>query len=150
MAYNGLTHSLASASTNVAKALLWLLIKYFPRSHKLHKLFYRSTVKVSYSCISNISKFTKGHNKKVTSKSRNQRPKFNCKRKAEFLMEWKCQVDDVVYKCDVQDHCRKKCILDLQRQNRRAVSITTIHHLNRRDIPIRQQFQVTCGTWKVF
>ena len=43
-------------------------------------------------------------------------------------------------------YCRKKCILDLQRENGTAVSITTGYYLNTRDIPIRQHFQVTCDT----
>ena len=30
------------------------------------------------------------------------------------------------------------------------ISITTSSHLNTRDIPIRQHFEVTCDTWKVF
>ena len=42
----------------------------------------------------------RGH-KKVTSKPRDQRPKCNCRKKAECPEEGKCQVDDVVYKCDV-------------------------------------------------
>ena len=61
-------------------------------------------------------------------------------------MEGNCPVNDVVDKCDVQDHCRKKCILNLQRENGRAVSITTSYQLNTRDILIRQHFQATCGT----
>ena len=61
-------------------------------------------------------------------------------------MEGNCLVNDVVYKCDVTRPLPKKCILDLQRENRRAVSITTSYHLNTRDIPIRQHFQVTCDT----
>ena len=32
----------------------------------------------------------------------------------------------------------------------KLVAITTSYHLNTRYIPIRQHFQVTCGTWKVF
>ena len=39
-----------SVSTNVAKTFLQLVTKHFPRSHKLHKIFNRNTVKVSYSC----------------------------------------------------------------------------------------------------
>ena len=55
-------------------------------------------------------------------------------------MEGNCQVNDAVYKCDVTRSLPKKSILDLQRENGRAVSITT------RDIPIRQYFQIICGT----
>ena len=53
-------------STNVAKAFLKLVTKHFPKSHKLHKLFNRNTVKVSYSCMNNMSKVIKRHNKKST------------------------------------------------------------------------------------
>ena len=63
-------------------------------------------------------------------------------KKKQCPMEGSCQVNDVVYKCDAT---RKTCILDLQRENGRAVSITTSYHLNTRDIPIRQYLQVACG-----
>ena len=53
-----------SVSTNVAKTFLQLVTKHFPRSHKLHKIFNRNTVKVSYSCMNNMSNIIKGHNKK--------------------------------------------------------------------------------------
>ena len=45
-----------SISTNVAKTFLQLVTKHFLRSQKLHKIFNRNTVKVSYSCINNMSK----------------------------------------------------------------------------------------------
>ena len=44
-----------SFSTNVAKTFLQLVTKHFPRTHKLQKIFNRNTVKVSYSCMNNIS-----------------------------------------------------------------------------------------------
>lgn len=46
--------------------------------------------------------------------------------------------------------CRKWCILDLQRKNGRAAPITASYQLNTRDIQLRQHFQVTFGTWKLF
>ena len=96
-------------STNVSKTFLQLLTKNFPRSRKLHKILNRNTVKVS--CMNNMSKIIKGHNKKVTSKPHYQTLKYNC---------------------------RKKCILGWQKENRRAVSINTSYHFNIRDILIRQ------------
>ena len=47
-----------SVSTNVATALV---IKHFPTSHKLHKMFNLNTDKVSCSCINNMSKIIKEH-----------------------------------------------------------------------------------------
>ena len=90
----------------------------------------------------------RGH-KKVTSKPRDQRPKCNCRKKAECPEEGKCPVDDVVYKCDVTRPFLKEVYLNLQRENRgrmEAVSLTRSYNLNTKDIPIRQHFQVTFGT----
>ena len=76
-----------SVSTNVAKIFLQLLTKHFPKSHKLHKIFSHNTAKVSCNCINNISNIIKGHNKKVTSKLRGQRPKCNYRKKQN--VQWK-------------------------------------------------------------
>ena len=70
-------------SSNVAIAFLQLVTKHFPRSHKLHKGFNHRTVKVSYSCMKNMSKIIKGNNKKVTSKPRDQTPKRSCSKKKD-------------------------------------------------------------------
>ena len=56
-------------------------------------------------------------------------------------MEWNCQVNDVVYRCDVAWPLPKKG---------RTVSLTTSHDLNTRDIPLRQHIQSTYGNWKLF
>ena len=73
----------------------------------------------------------------ITLKPGHQRLKHYCRKKAEYPLEGNCQVNDVVYKCDVTRPFPKKCILDLQRANGRAVSITIIYNLNTRDISIR-------------
>ena len=49
-----------------------------------------------------MSKIIKRHYKKVTSKPRDQRPKCNCRKNAECLLEDSNQVNDVVYKYDVK------------------------------------------------
>ena len=38
---------------------------HFPKTNKLHKIFNKNTVKISYSCMSNISSFISGHNKNL-------------------------------------------------------------------------------------
>ena len=103
-----------SVSTNVAKTFLQSVTKHFLRSHKLHKIFNRNTVKVSYSCMNNMPKIITGHNKKVISKPRDQGPKCNCRKKAECPMKGKCLVNDVVYKCDVTRPLPKKVYLGLK------------------------------------
>ena len=63
--------------------------------------------------MNNMSKIIKGHNQKVTSKPHNQRPKCNHRKKAECPMEGNCQVNDVVYKCDVTRPLLKQVYLEL-------------------------------------
>ena len=75
-----------------------MVTKHLPRRHKLHKIFNYNTLKVSYSCRNNMSKTIEGHNKKVTSKPCDQRPKCNCRKKQN--VQWKeTQVNNVLYKC---------------------------------------------------
>ena len=76
----------------------------------------------------------------MTSKPRDQTPKCNCRKKVECPIDGNCQVNDVVYKCDITRPLPKKYILDLQRENGWASSITINYQLNTRDIPVRQQF----------
>ena len=52
-----------NVKTNVAKMFLQLIDTHFPPANKLHKIFNRNTVKVSYNCTSQL---IKRHNKKVT------------------------------------------------------------------------------------
>ena len=102
-----------SFSTNVAKTFLQLVTKHFPKSHKLYKILNRNTVKISYSCMNNMSKIIKEHNKKVTSKLRDQGPKCNCRKKVECPMEGKFQFNNVVYKYVVTRQLPKKVYLGL-------------------------------------
>ena len=97
-----------SVSTNVAKAFFQMVTKHFPGSHKLHKIFHRNTVQVSYNCMNNMSKIIKGHHKKVISKPSEQQPKCNWRKKLGCPMKGNCQVNDVVYKCDVTRPLPKK------------------------------------------
>ena len=51
-----------NVATKVGHYFLKLLDKHFPRHHKLHKIFNRNTVKVSYSCTKNIKSIINYHN----------------------------------------------------------------------------------------
>ena len=53
-------------------------------------------------------------------------------------MEGNCQNNDIDYTCDLTKPLPKKRVLNLQRDNGRAVSITTSHYLNTRNLPMRQ------------
>ena len=61
----------------------------------------------------NMSKIIKGHNKKVTSKPHDLRPKCYCRKKAECPMERNCLLNDVVYKYEVTIPLPKKVNLGI-------------------------------------
>ena len=54
-----------NAKINIGKILLSLLKKHFPKKNKLHKIFNKNNIKISYSCMSNISSIIAGHNKSL-------------------------------------------------------------------------------------
>ena len=54
-----------SLKTNIGKYFFRLLNKHFPPGHKLHNIFNKNTLKLSYSCMPNRKAKTDGHNKKM-------------------------------------------------------------------------------------
>ena len=51
-----------NVQTNVAKSSLQLIDKHFPKSNKLHKVFNRNNLEVSYSYTTNTANIVKNHN----------------------------------------------------------------------------------------
>ena len=86
-------------STNIAKRFLNLLDQYFPKQHRLHKIFIRNNVKVSYSCTKNMSSFISSHHKKLLNSHTGNIKPCNCRTKDECPLNGKCQVQEIVYKC---------------------------------------------------
>ncbi|KAK3722560.1 hypothetical protein QZH41_007011 [Actinostola sp. cb2023] len=52
-----------NVKTNVGKEFLRIIDKCFPPSNRLHKIFSRNTVKISYSCMPNVARIIDGDNK---------------------------------------------------------------------------------------
>ena len=90
-----------NVSTNAAKRFLNLIDQHFPKSNKLHAIFNRNTVKVSYSCTQNMSSMIKSYNKKVIYKDVKELKSCNCRVKSECPLNGQCQVTDIIYKCTV-------------------------------------------------
>ena len=90
-----------NVSTNVAKRFLNLIDEHFPKSNKLHAIFSRNTVKVSYSCTQNMSSMIKSHNKKVINKDVKELKSCNCRVKSKCPLNGQCQITDIIYKCTV-------------------------------------------------
>ena len=54
-----------SVKTNIGRIFIKLVSKHFPLNHKFVKIFNKNTIKLSYSCMSNIKSEINGHNRKV-------------------------------------------------------------------------------------
>ena len=92
-----------NVKTNVAHNFLRLIDKHFPKTSRLHKIFNRNTVKVSYSCMNNVKNSISNHNHRVLEK-RNEpssERNCNCRVKEECPLSGKCLSESVVYKAEI-------------------------------------------------
>ena len=130
-------------STNVAKIFLNLIEKHFPCSSKLHKVFNKSIVKVSYSCTQNMSQVIKGHNKKIFSKETQD---CNCRVKTDCPLNRGCRKESVIYKCTGKTCDSKKVYLGLTDESLKKRGIMTMSTLLKTSfMPTVLLFQVMYG-----
>ena len=88
-----------AVSTNIGKRFLQLLRHHFPPSNKLHKIFNKNTVKVSYCCTQHVASIIRLHNKKLINASMKNILPCNCRTKHECPLDGKCRAENAVYKC---------------------------------------------------
>ena len=94
-----------NVKTNIAKNFLQLIDKHFPPEHKLHKIFNRNSVKVSYSCMPNASSIIKSHKKKILeSQPESRTPKCKCRDQDTCPLGGECLIDNVVYLAEVTNN----------------------------------------------
>ena len=90
--------------TNIARSFLHLVDTHFPAGQKLHKIFNRNTVKVSYSCMNNVRSIITNHNTRIIRKSQTQvtsADNCNCRNKEACPLQNKCMNKDIVYKATI-------------------------------------------------
>ena len=91
-----------NVATNVGRAFLKILDEEFPKGNVLHKIFNRNTVKISYSCMSNVKQTIDGHNKSSLLKKNTPPPRTcNCRKPADCPMAGNCLKESVVYQATV-------------------------------------------------
>ena len=108
-----------NVKTNVARDFLRLIDKHFPPSHKLHTKFNRHTIRVSYSCMTDMKTFIQKHNKHILSEhekrketqnpvstdnqptTNNQTQTCNCRERNECPLAGTCLSKSIVYQADV-------------------------------------------------
>ena len=94
-----------NVKTNIGKLFLKLVKKHFPKHHRLHKIFNTNTVKLSYSCMSNMSNFIKQHNSNIlSSPTKTEERSCNCRNKDNCPLDGSCLKTCIVYRADVIKH----------------------------------------------
>ena len=97
-----------AVASKIGKNFFKILKKNFPPSNILYKIFNRNTVKLSYSCMSNVASLISGINsKKLKKKQIAETPKCNCVDRNKCPLAGRCQYECVVYKVEV--HSQKPC-----------------------------------------
>ena len=92
-----------NVKTNVARKFLKIVDKNFTKTHKFSKLFNRNNLKVSCSCLPNISSIFPSHNKKVlTVITPSTNPTCNCRKTDTSPLNGKCYNKSVTYLCNVK------------------------------------------------
>ena len=100
----------AAVTTNIGKRFLELIDTHFPKTRpdKLHKIFNRHLIKLSYSCTPNMKSIITSHNAKILANAKNT-PKHdtlektcNCRKTTECPLQGNCQQQTVVYKATIK------------------------------------------------
>ena len=94
-----------SVKTNIGRYFLKLLNKHFPSHHKLHKMFNKNNVKISYSCLDNIGSKISQHNKSILKPPKEEPTKMcSCpkKDKPNCPLQGRCLSSGIVYKATVK------------------------------------------------
>ena len=85
-----------NVKTNIGRKFLKLLKQHFPKSNRLHKIFNKNMVKVSYSCMINMSSIISSHNKRLL-KPRTTEYDCNCRTKENSPLQNQCLTANLIY-----------------------------------------------------
>ena len=91
-----------SVRTNIGHTFLRPLNKHLQKHSKLHKIFNKNNVKVSYSCMENMACIIKSHNKNITTETAENATKgCNCRDKENCPLKGNCQETSIIYNAKV-------------------------------------------------
>ena len=83
---------------NIGKIFLKFIKKHFRDHHYLHKIFHFNTIKLKYSCISNMSSFIEQHNDNILSSSPSSEERScACRNKDNCPLAGSCLKTYIVY-----------------------------------------------------
>ena len=78
-----------NVKTNVGKIFLKLVNRHFPKENPSHKIFNKNTLKVSYSCMSNVASVLSAHNRNILYLKKSEFG-CNCRSKTDFPLDNNC------------------------------------------------------------
>ena len=93
-----------NVATNIVKKYFILLSACFPVNNKLLKIINKNTIKLSYSCMSNIKQSIANHNKAILSKEKIKEEQIklcNCRNRTLCPLQGNCLQKRVVYQATV-------------------------------------------------
>ena len=87
-----------NVTTKIGKYFLNLIDKHFPPHHRLHKIFNRNNVKISYSCTKNIKNIINNHNMNILNNKTNEiQRSCNCRNRDACPLNGFCLEGNIVY-----------------------------------------------------
>ena len=94
-----------NVTTKIGQRFLTLIDKHIPKNHKLHKIFNRNTIKISYSCMPNIKSIINSHNKNILYGDVKLSEKAcNCIKKSLCPLNNNCLSNNIVYQATVSSN----------------------------------------------
>ena len=132
-----------SVKTNIGKNFL-----HFPANNKMHEIFDKNTVKVSYTCMKNMDSMISGHkhnilNPKQKSFGCNSRKKGSCSLKGEFL------TPKVIYRGDVSNEAKNDQKLYFGLAETTFKEHYNNHKQDVKDIKCQYNTELTKYIWKL-
>ena len=91
----------ANVKTNIGQEFFRLLRTHFHSDHRYHRIFNKNKVKLSYSCMRNVSSYISGHNRNVLGKEPANERMCNCRNPDECPLSNECLSQNIVYKSTV-------------------------------------------------
>ena len=91
-----------SIKTHIGKIFLQLLSKYFPKNHRMYKIYNRNTVKTSYSYMTNIASIILAHTRNILNPIV-QSFRCNCRVKSSSPLNGECLTWKIIYRADVSN-----------------------------------------------
>ena len=101
----------ASVKTKIGREFFKIIDKHFPQDHKYHRLYNRKTVKLSYSCMSNVKSFIQSHNRRIMESEdvSGKEESCNCRKKENCpLGGGNCRQENIIYKAVVSSSIESK------------------------------------------